>query len=156
MFIDKIMLTLPAVSGVVKTYYMNRFAKLLSQLYGAWIGPIVALKLMANTFSNFFYKKKTLEIKESLNAWFTFAESMEWSSLFDPILIQIIHVGEDTGNISEVLAKMADFYDNMLQTKIDILMGLIEPILMAFIAIIVGMIVGAIFLPMAEMVNVIT
>jgi type II secretory pathway component PulF len=51
---------------------------------------------------------------------------------------------------------MADFYGNMLQTKIDILMGLIEPILMAFIAVMVGMIVGAIFLPMAEMVNVIT
>jgi type IV pilus assembly protein PilC len=70
-------------------------------------------------------------------------------------LVQIVHVGEDTGNISEVLKKMADFYRDMLQTKIDILMGLIEPILMVFIAIIVGIIVGSIFLPMAELVNVI-
>jgi type IV pilus assembly protein PilC len=70
-------------------------------------------------------------------------------------LVQIVHVGEDTGNISEVLKKMADFYRDMLQTKIDILMSLIEPILMVFIAIIVGIIVGSIFLPMAELVNVI-
>lgn len=154
-FIDKIMVTMPAVSWVVKTYYMYRFSKLLSQLYSAWVSPILSLKLMGNTFTNFFYKKKVLEIKENLNAGFSFAESMEWSSLFDPILVQIIHVGEDTGNITEVLKKMGDFYRDLLQTKIDILMSLIEPFLMAFIAVIVGVIVGSIFLPMADLVNVI-
>lgn len=80
---------------------------------------------------------------------------MEGSSLFDPILVQIIHVGEETGNITEVLKKMSDFYSDMLQTKIDILMDLIQPILMALIAVVVGIIVGSIFLPMAELVNVI-
>ncbi len=154
-FIDKLVLSLPAVSWVIKTYYMYRFSKLLSQLYNAGVSPIVSLKLMGNTFTNFFYRKKALEIKENLNAWFSFAESMEWSSLFDPILVQIIHVGEDTGNITEVLKKMSDFYRDMLQTKIDILMDLIQPILMAIIAVIIGMIVGSIFLPMAELVNVI-
>ncbi len=154
-FIDKIMVTIPTVSGVVKTYYMYRFSKLLSELYNAWVSPILSLELMSNTFNNFFYRKKMVEIKENLNAWFTFSESMEGSSLFDPILVQIVHVGEDTGNISEVLEKMADFYRDILQTKIDILMSLIEPILMVFIAVLVGGIVWAIFLPMAELVNVI-
>jgi type IV pilus assembly protein PilC len=54
-----------------------------------------------------------------------------------------------------VLKKMADFYRDMLQTKIDILMELLEPILMAMIAVVVGVIVGSIFLPMADLVNVI-
>jgi len=75
--------------------------------------------------------------------------------LFDPILVQIIHVGEDTGNITEVLQKMADFYRDMLQTKIDILMDLIQPLLMVIIAGVIGIIVGSIFLPMADLVNVI-
>lgn len=154
-FIDKLMVTMPAVSWVVKTYYMYRFSKLLSQLYSAWVSPILALKLIGNTFTNFFYRKKTMEIRENLNAGFSFAESMEWSSLFDPILVQIVHVGEDTGNITEVLKKMADFYRDMLQTKIDILMSLIEPLLMALIAVVIGVIVGSIFLPMADLVNVI-
>ena len=96
-----------------------------------------------------------MEIKENLNAGFSFAESMEWSSLFEPILVQIIRVGEDTGNITEVLKKMSDFYRDLLQNKIDILMSLIEPILMAIIAVIIWVIVGSIFLPMAELVNVI-
>jgi len=51
--------------------------------------------------------------------------------------VQIVHVGEDTGNITEVLKKMADFYRDMLQNKIDILMSLIEPLLMAVIAVII-------------------
>jgi len=154
-FIDKLMITIPAVAWVVKTYYMYRFAKLLSQLYSAWVSPILSLKLIGNTFTNFFYRKKIIEIRENLNAGFSFAESMEWSSLFDPILVQIIHVGEDTGNITEVLKKMSDFYRDALQTKIDILMSLIEPLLMAVIAVVIWVIVGSIFLPMAELVNVI-
>lgn len=154
-FVDKIMVTMPAVSWVVKTYYMYRFSKLLSQLYNAWVSPILSLKLIGNTFTNFFYRKKIIEIKENLNAGFSFAESMEWSSLFDPILVQIVHVGEDTGNITEVLKKMSDFYRDMLQNKIDILMSLIEPLLMAIIAVVIWVIVGSIFLPMADLVNVI-
>ena len=154
-FIDKLMITIPTVSWVVKTYYMYRFSKLLSQLYSAGVSPVISLKLMANIFVNFFYTKKTLEIRKNLQAWFTFAESMEWSSLFDPILVQIIHVGEDTGNIAEVLNKMSNFYRDALQNKIDILMALIEPILMAFIAVIIGLLVASIFLPMADLVNVI-
>lgn len=154
-FIDKLMITIPVVSGAVKTYYMYKFSKLLSQLYSAWVSPILSLKLMGSTFTNFFYRKKVIEIKENLNAGFSFSESMEGSSLFDPILVQIIHVGEDTGNITEVLKKMADFYRDMFQTKIDILMDLIQPLLMALIAIAVGIIVGSIYLPMADLVNVI-
>ena len=149
------MITLPAISWVVKTYYMYKFSKLLSQLYKAWVWPILSLKLMANTFTNFFYKQKTIEIKENMNSGFSFSESMEWSTLFDPILIQIIHVGEETGNIADVLNKMSNFYRDILQTKIDILMDLIQPILMAIIAVIIGIIVWSIFLPMAELVNVI-
>jgi type II secretory pathway component PulF len=66
---------------------------------------------------------------------------MEGSPLFDAILIQIIYVGEDTGNIADVLLKMADYYRDMLDTKISILMSLIEPFLLAFVAIIIGVVV---------------
>lgn len=154
-FIDKIMLMIPVISNVTKTFYMYRFTKLLAQLYGAGVSPIIALNLIKNSFNNFFYKKKMMEIKENLKAGFNFAESMEWSKLFDPILIQIIYIWEETGNIGEVARKISDFYRNLLQTKIDVLMGFLEPILMAVIAVIVGLIIWSIFLPMAELVNVI-
>lgn len=154
-FVDKLLLSLPVVWSVVKTFYMYRFSKLLGQFYIAWLSVTMGLALMKEIFQNFFYQKKVLEIKEDLESWFSFAEAMEGSVLFDAILIQIIYVGEDTWNIAEVLLKMSDYYRDMLDTKIGILMSLIEPFLLAFVAIVIGMVVGSIFLPMAELVNVI-
>lgn len=155
MFIDKMMITLPVVSDAVKTTYMYKFTRLLGQLYGAGVSPVVSLQLMSNSFSNFYYKKKTLEIRDNLKTGFGFAESMEGSSLFDIILIQIIHIGEETGNMGDVLKKMSSFYRDNLSVKIETVMGLLEPIMMAFIAVIIGSMVAAIFLPMADLVNVI-
>lgn len=78
---------------------------------------------------------------------------MEGSELFDPILVQIVLVGERTGNIDTVLEKMSQFYNDLLDTKIKTLMSLVEPILLASVAVVIGVIVASIFLPMADMVN---
>lgn len=154
-FIDKLVLATPVLWGVVKTFYMYRFTKLLGQFYAAGVNPIVALKLLANIFTNFEYKKKAIEIRKDLGSGFSFFESMEGSKLFDPILIQVIHVGENTGTITEVLQRISSFYGDMLKTRIDMLMSFIEPILMAIIAAMIWVIVASIFLPMADLVNVI-
>ncbi len=152
-FIDYILVKLPIVSWVVKTFYMYRFSKLLWQFYSAWISPVVALKLMSNIVSNFTYKQKILEIREDLENWFNFYDSMDWSYLFDPILVQIIHVGEDTWEINNVLLKISDFYHNLLDTKIAMLLAIIEPLLMIIVSIMIWSIVGAIYLPMIWIVD---
>ncbi|AHB41294.1 type II secretion system protein [candidate division SR1 bacterium RAAC1_SR1_1] len=152
--IDKILISVPVVSDVVKTFHMYRYSKLLGQLYSGGISPVVSLKLIANVFSNFHYKKKVLEIQSDMKSGFGMAESMEGSTLFDPILIQIISVGENTGNMADVLKRISTFYRELLQNKIDMLLALLEPFLMAFIAVIIGIVVGSIFIPMADMVNV--
>ena len=152
-FMDKLAVTFPVVWWVVRTFYMYKFTKLLSQFYSAWINPVVSLQLISNIFKNFEYKKKTLEIKKDLEAWFTFFESMEGTNLFDPILVQIIHVWEDTGTITEVLSRISGFYKEQLQSKIDILMSFLEPVLMIFVAAMIGIIVASVFMPMASMVT---
>jgi type IV pilus assembly protein PilC len=67
-FIDKLTVKTPIVSGVVKTLYMYKFSRLLSQFYYAGISPILALKLLSNIFENFEYKKKMIEIRKDLKA----------------------------------------------------------------------------------------
>jgi type IV pilus assembly protein PilC len=96
-----------------------------------------------------------VEIRNSISAGFSIYESMEGSELFDPILMQIINVGENTGSLTEVLQKISYYYTASLKNSIDALMAIIEPLLMVFIASIVGTLLGAIYLPMADMVNVI-
>ncbi len=151
--VDNLLVTAPIISPVIKWNYQYKFAKQLSQFYSAWMSPVVSLQLIWNIFSNYQYKKKVLEIKKDLEAWFSIFEWMEWSKLFDSILIQIIHVWESTWTTKSVLAKISDFYKTQLETRIDVMMTAIEPILMVFIAWIIGSLVAAIMLPMANVVN---
>jgi len=149
-FVDNFVITLPIISPVIKWNYQFRFARQLSQFYSAGMSPIVSLQLIANIFSNYMYKKKIIELKKDMEAWFSIFEWMEWSALFDPILVQIVHVWETTWTTKVVLAKISDFYKLQLETKIDIMMQSLEPVLMVFIAAIIGSIVAAIMLPMAS------
>ena len=153
-FVDKLLITIPVVADVTKTFHMYRFSTILWQLYTGGISPVVSLHLISEIFTNYHYKKKVLELESDLKSWFSMAESMEWSDLFDPILIQIIHVGEETGNMADVLMKISWFYHDILGDKIDALLAMIEPIMMIFIAGIIGSVVGAVMIPMADMVNV--
>ena len=152
-FIDDLVLKLPAAGDLVKTFYLYRFSKLLGDFYRAGVSPTTALEQISAIMGNYHYKKKVLDIRRDLEAGFGFSDSMEGSKLFDPILVQIVLVGERTGNIDTVLEKMAGFYNDMLDTKIKTLMGLLEPLLLAGVAVVIGVIVASIFLPMADMVN---
>lgn len=154
-FIDGLLLRIPLVNNVVKLFYMSKFTSLLGQFYEAGVSPVVSFKLLANIFDNFTYKRKMIEIRNSISAGFSIYESMEWSDLFDPILIQIINVWENTWSLTEVLKKISSYYTSSLKAAIDSLMAIIEPLLMAFVACIVGVLLGAIYLPMADMVQVI-
>ncbi len=151
--IDGIILKIPVVGSAFKTFYMYRFAKLLWDFMFAGVDQISAMTQIARIFDNFFYKKKAEDIKADLNAWFTFSDTIEGSGLFDPILIQIIVVGEKTGNLWEILQTMSWFYKEQLMTKIGNVMAFIEPILLGFMATIIWSIVASIFLPMTDMVN---
>ena len=152
-WIDKLLLLVPVVKDVVKLFYMSRFTSLLSQFYEAWVSPVISFKLLASIFDNFHYKRKMVEIRNSINAWFSIYDSMEWTDLFDPILVQIINVWENTWALPTVLKRISPFYASTLKNNIDSLMAVLEPLIMAFIAGIVWVLLGSIYLPMADMVN---
>lgn len=152
-WVDKLFLKIPVVKDVVKMYYMSRFAQLLSQFYAAWVSPVVSFKLLANIFDNFHYKRKMVEIRNSIGAWFSIYDSLEWSDLFDPVLVQIINVWENTWSLSSVLGRIAPFYATTLKNNIDAMMAVFEPAIMWVIAWVVGTLLWAIYLPMADMVN---
>jgi type IV pilus assembly protein PilC len=152
-WMDKLLLITPIVKNVVKLFYMSRFTSLLAQFYEAWVSPIIAFKLLASIFDNFHYKRKMIEVRNSINAWFSIYDSLEWTDLFDPILINIINVWENTWSLPNVLKRISPFYASTLKNNIDALMATLEPLLMCFIAWMIGSLLWAIYLPMADMVN---
>ena len=152
-WVDKLLLMIPIIKDVVRLFYMSRFSSLLAQFYAAWVSPVISFKLLSSIFDNFHYKRKMIEIRNSINAWFSIYDSLDWSDLFDPILVQIINVWENTWALSNVLNRIAPFYATTLKNNIDALMAFLEPLLMWFIAWIIGTLLWAIYLPMADMVN---
>ena len=155
MFVDKLLIITPGVSGVVKAFYMYRFSKLLSQFSQAWLNSIISLQLLQQIFQNYYYKQKMYHVEKDIENGFSFAEALEKSPLFDPILVQIIAVGEKTGNVAHILENISGYYRTLLDTRLSILMTLLEPLLMVLIAWLIGLIVASIYLPMADLVNVI-
>ncbi len=150
--VDKYILKAPVIWPITKTFYRYRFSKLLWDFYNAWISPLESLNQISNIFSNYHYKKKIIDVKKDLEVWLEMTDSFEGSWLFNPILIQIIWIWEKTGNVWEVLDKMANFYRNEVDTKIEWLTKMIEPLLMVFVAGIIWTIVASIFLPMADLI----
>lgn len=151
-FVDKFLLKFPVIWPLLMTFYRYRFSKLLWDFYDAWISPLDSLKQIANIFANYHYVRKVLDVRKDLEVWLEMADSFEWSWLFNPILVQIMWIWEKTWNIWEVLGKMANFYRNELDTKVEWLTKIIEPLLMVFVACIIWVIVASIFLPMADLI----
>lgn len=145
---DIILMKIPAVNWTIKTFYMYSFSKLFGDFGKAGVWPTDALEQMRKIFENYLYKRKMMAMKNDLENWFTISDSIEWSDLFDPILIQIVMVGEKTGNLSPILLVMSNFYRYQLEGKIDALVGTIEPIMMGIMAGMIGAIVAAVFLPL--------
>jgi len=155
-FVDRAMLTIPFLRDVTRSFYMYRFAKLLGDFSKAWVGTVKSFQQLNKIFNNYFYKRKAYTIGKDLATGFSLKDSIEWSTLlFDPILMQTIAIWENTWNLWNVLLAIADYYNYRFKLTIETLTSLIEPILMAFVAVIIWWIVASIFLPIADLVNVI-
>lgn len=149
---DRVFLKAPVISWISRRFNLYRFTKLLWDFYNAWVSPNEALTQISNILVNYHYVNKIRAVKKDIEIWLWFSESLEWSWLFDPLLVQIIWVGENTWNIWEVMERMSKFYREELDNSLEWLMKLVEPLLMAFIAMIVWVIVASIFLPMGDLI----
>jgi len=152
MVVDKFLIQAPVIWDLVRKYNYYRFSKMLWDFYNAWVSLPEALAQISDVLGNYWYKNKVLDIKKDIEVWLWFLESIEGSWLFEPILVQVIWIWEKTWNLGDVLLKMSSFYKDELNSKIEWLTKLIEPFLMAFVAILIWFIAASVFLPMADLI----
>ena len=138
---------------MIQQYNLYRFSKLLGDFYRAWVSPTDALDQMQKIFSNYHYEKKIWNIASDLEVWLSFMDAMEWSRLFDPILIQIIGIWESTWNIGNILGTISGFYRDRFNEWVESSTNLLEPVLMVWVGCVVWAIVAAIFLPMFDLIG---
>jgi type IV pilus assembly protein PilC len=150
---DKIRLKLPAVGPVVSKVAISRFCRTLGTLVSSGVPILQALTIVKETAGNVIIADAVNSVHESVKEGETITAPLEASGVFPPMVISMVDVGEQTGALPEMLLKIADNYDDEVDNAVAAMTSLLEPIMIVFLAIIVGSIVIAMFLPLIDMMN---
>jgi len=152
---DKIYLHLPLVGKVVSRITLSRFTRTMGTLVKSGIPVLQALEIVEKVVNNAVIARAIAGARSSIREGQSIAGPLEKSGVFDPMITNMIAVGEETGALDDMLIKMAEYFEREVMYSIETLMALIEPAMILVVAIIVGGVVLASLLPVFELMNVI-
>ena len=149
--IDSIVLRMPVFGMLARKIAVAKFTRTLGTLISSGVPILDGLDIVAKTSGNKVVEKAIYATRQSISEGKTLSEPLEASKVFPPMVVQMIGVGETTGALDAMLSKIADFYDEEVDSTVGILTSLLEPILMIFLGIVIGFIVVAMYLPIFKM-----
>jgi len=148
---DRFLLKLGVIGPIVRKVAIARFSRTLSTLVKSGVQILAALEIVAETSGNLVVADAILQAKTSIREGQNIAGPLTASGVFPPMVCRMISVGEQTGRLDDMLTKVAEFYEEQVDTAISGLMSAIEPIIIAVLGVIVGSIVASIFLPIFKL-----
>jgi type IV pilus assembly protein PilC len=151
--IDRLMLRIPVLGDVLKKASVARFTRTLGTLVSSGVPILKGLEITAETAGNVILSDAIKETRNSIGQGETIAGPLAKCDVFPPMVVQMIAVGEETGALDAMLGKIADFYDDEVDTAVATLTSVIEPVLIVIMGVIVGGMVVAMYMPMFEMVK---
>ena len=154
-FLDRTALKTPIIGPILQKASIARYARTLSTMFAAGVPLVEALESVAGATGNIVYEQAVLRMKDEVATGQRLQQSMENTDLFPNMVIQMIAVGEESGSLDEMSAKVADFYEEDVDNAVDNLSSLLEPMIMAILGILVGGLVVAMYLPIFKMGSVI-
>ena len=154
-WLDRISLKLPIIGPILQKASIARYARTLSTMFAAGVPLVEALESVAGATGNIVYEMGVLEMRDEVATGQRLQQAMENSDLFPNMVIQMIAVGEESGSLDEMSAKVADFYEEDVDNAVDNLSSLLEPMIMAILGVLVGGLVVAMYLPIFKMGSVI-
>jgi len=150
---DKFTLKMPALGPVISKVAISRFTRTLGTLVSSGVPILQALTIVKETSGNVIVGAAVGAIHESVKEGETITAPLEAANVFPPMVISMVDVGEQTGALPEMLLKIADNYDEEVDNAVAAMTSLLEPIMIVFLAVIVGSIVIAMFLPLIALMN---
>ncbi len=151
--LDALLLKLPLIGDLQTKLAVVRFSNTLGILVGSGVSILESLEIVSKVISNRVISDSIVEARKSISEGESIALPLSKNDIFPRMVLQMIRIGEETGNIEEMLLKVADFYKKESESKIDVLVSLIEPALILFLGLVVGGIVISIMLPMFNMIQ---
>lgn len=154
--IDALLLKVPVLGVVIRKSSVARFTRTLGTLISSGVPILNGLEITARTAGNKVVELAVLDTKESISQGNTISEPLRKSGVFPPMVTQMIGVGEQTGALDEMLEKIANFYDDEVDTAVDSLTSVIEPVMIVVMGVIVGGMLVAMYLPMFKLISVVS
>jgi type IV pilus assembly protein PilC len=149
--IDRYVLKIPVAGPLIRKVSIAKFSRTLGTLLSSGVALLEGLEICARTSGNKTVESTVMNTIEAIKSGDTIAAPLARGNIFPPMVIQMIDVGENSGSLDTMLAKIADFYDEEVDTAVIGLTALLEPALMVFLGLIVGFIVVAMYLPIFQM-----
>jgi type IV pilus assembly protein PilC len=150
-YIDRIMLKFPIIGPILQKSAIARFARTLSTMFAAGVPLVEAMQSVAGATGNIVYEEATLRMKDEVATGQRLQRAMENVGLFPNMVVQMIAVGEESGSLDTMSAKVAEFYEAEVDNAVDSMSSLLEPLIMAILGILVGGMVIAMYLPIFKL-----
>lgn len=151
--VDRVGLKIPVLGQVVKKGSVARFTRTLGTLVTSGVGFLDALDITKSATPNIVVRNAIQDVRDSVKEGETINEPLRRSGVFDDIVVNMIKVGEETGELDKMLIKIADTYDEEVDSSVAAMMALLEPALIIFMGVAVGFIVIALFLPLISIIE---
>lgn len=149
--IDRFALKVPVVGDLIRKAAVAKFTRTLGTLIASGVPILEGLSIVAKTSGNKTVEDALISARQSISEGKTVSEPLGQSKVFPPMVIQMIAVGETTGALDAMLSKIADFYDDEVESAVAALTSLLEPMLMVVLGTVIGFIVIAMYLPIFQM-----
>ena len=150
-FIDKTVLKLPLFGDLMRKSSISRFTRTLGTLVTSGVPILQALLITRETAGNSIVAEAVMKVHDAVKEGESIVTPLEASGVFPAMVISMVDVGEETGQLPDMLLKIAEVYDDEVDSTVDALTALLEPLMIVFLAVVVGTIVVALFMPMVEL-----
>ncbi|MEA3348519.1 MAG: type II secretion system F family protein [Pseudomonadota bacterium] len=150
-FFDNMFLKMPIFGPLLRKVAVAKFTRTLGTMISSGVPILTSLDIVARTAGNVVLEKAIMSTRESISQGKTIAEPLMESGIFPSMVVQMISVGETTGALDQMLNKIADFYDDEVDTAVSAITSLIEPLLMVFLGGILGTMIVGMYLPIFKM-----
>ena len=150
-FLDKYLLKAPVVGAILHKAAIARYARTLSTMFAAGVPLVEAMDSVSGAVGNVVYREAVIKMRDEVSTGTQINIAMKQANLFPHMVIQMTAIGEEAGSVDTMLAKVADFYEAEVDDSVDNMTALLEPIIMAFLGVVIGGLVIAMYLPIFQM-----
>lgn len=155
LIIDQLILKSPVFGPLLKKVAVSKFTRTMATMMSSGVPILEGLAIVSKTSGNKIIENALMKVRKGISEGKTIAEPLLETGIFPPMVVQMIAVGEATGALDTMLAKIADFYDDEVDAAVDAMTALLEPIMMVFLGGVVGGMIIAMYLPIFKMASVV-